>query len=34
LPLARSMASVSLQANDLPRHWANQLIRSLRSGKR
>jgi len=33
-PLARSMASVSLQANDLPRHWANQLIRSVRPGKR
>ena len=31
LPLARSMASLSLRPGDLPSHWAAQILRSIRS---
>lgn len=33
-PLARSMASLSLKANDLPGHWPGQLWRGLRPRQR
>ncbi|MFM8526173.1 MAG: cytochrome b/b6 domain-containing protein [Cyanobacteriota bacterium] len=33
-PLARSMASLRLRANDLPGQWPGQLLRGLRSGQR
>lgn len=33
LPLARSMASLSVRANDRPGHWPSQLLRPWRRGR-